>query len=502
MKNEKSMIELFKGYTNYSEDEYKRIWESAVIVVDTNILLNFYRYSDDTKREMFKILTNLKDRLWIPYQIAKEYFKNKNNVMVNSYDEYTKLGNSLKDLFNTSINEINTKKNSHLKCKSEIVKILEESNKKVEELLLKEKEGKKPTFEENNVENKIIELFNTSIGTDFSEEEYINLKTEGQRRIKNKIPPGYKDDQKEENGDYYIFSSMIKKSKQISKDFIFITDDVKEDWFNKVNGEKHGGRYELLNEFYNETGNLLMIYTSDGFVKAYNKNIAKQKTNEKFVDELINVRQKSYLNEKFINHFEINSDLASKLNSYKNYFIHNNQDFNKEKFLEDLIYFIKNMDVSMATKRRFINIVNENQKKLLEDNYYDNEEIISLINKLMIYYNENIIERKTNTNYEEIKYSYIKEISNIHLAKTSDQVLESYNKLLLCLNRHLRYLRKFSKKANYETYIQLEETAAFVQKLVNEEDTSMHSKRKLVDKLNGIIKIMDETYNMLIPHAL
>ena len=153
--NEKSMIELFKGYTNYSEDEYKRIWESAIIVVDTNILLNFYRYSEDTKKEMFKILTNLKDRLWIPYQIAKEYFKNKNNVMVNSYDEYTKLSNSLKDLFDTSIKKINTRKNSQLKCKSEIVKILEESTKRVEELLLKEKEGKKPTFEENKVENKI-----------------------------------------------------------------------------------------------------------------------------------------------------------------------------------------------------------------------------------------------------------------------------------------------------------------------------------------------------------
>lgn len=129
---EKSIMELFKGYTNYIEDEYKRIWESAVIVVDTNILLNFYRYSEDTKKEMFKILTNLKDRLWIPYQIAKEYFKNRNNVMVNSYDEYTKLSKSLKDLFNTSINEINTRKNSQLKCKIEIVKILEESNKKVE----------------------------------------------------------------------------------------------------------------------------------------------------------------------------------------------------------------------------------------------------------------------------------------------------------------------------------------------------------------------------------
>ena len=74
--------------------------------------------------------------------------------------------------------------------------------------------------------------------------------------------------------------------------------------------------------------------------------------------------------------------------------------------------------------------------------------------------------------------------------------------MLLYLNRHLRYLRRFSKKSNYEIYIQLKETATFVQKLVNGEDTSIHSKRKLVDKLNGIIKIIDDTYNMLIPHAL
>ena len=498
MKKEKSIIELFKGYINYSEDEYNRIWESAVIVVDTNILLNFYRYSEDTKKEMFKILTNLKDRLWIPYQIAREYFKNKDNVMVSSYDEYTELSNNLKDLFDNSINKINTRKNSQLKCKSEIVKILEESNTKVEELLLKEKEGKKPTFEGNKVESKIIELFNTSIGIDFSDEEYIDLKKEGKRRIENKIPPGYKDSQKEENGDYYIFFSMIKKSKQIGKDFIFITDDVKEDWFNKVNGEKHGGRYELLNEFYNETGNLLMIYTSDGFVKAYNKNLAKQKPNAKFVDELINVRQKSYLTENFISHFEMNSDLTHELSNYMNYLVHNDQKFNNEKFLEYLIYFIKNLDIPMTSKRRFINVVNENQKKLLEDNYYDNEEIISLIKKLMLYYNEDDMEKKFNTDYEEIKNNYIKEILNIYLAKTSEQILESYNKLLLYLNRHLRILRRFFKKANYEIYNQLEETTTLVQKLVNDKDASTHSKRKLVEKLNDIIKIIDDTYERLV----
>lgn len=87
---------------------------------------------------------------------------------------------------------------------------------------------------------------------------------------------------------------------------------------------------------------------------------------------------------------------------------------------------------------------------------------------------------------------------NIYLAKTSEQILESYNKLLLYLNRHLRILRSFFKKANYEIYNQLEETTTLVQKLVNDKDASTHSKRKLVEKLNDIIKIIDDTYERLV----
>lgn len=490
---EKNMIELFKGYTNYSKDEYERIWKSAIIVVDTNILLNFYRYSEDTKREMIKILTNLKERLWIPYQIAKEYFKNKNNVMVNSYDEYTKLSDSLRKLFDNSIKEINMKKTSQLKSKSEVVKILEESKKRVEDLLLKEREDKKPTFEENKVEDKIIELFNKSTGADFSEEEYVTLKEEGQRRIKNKIPPGYKDDKKEENGDYYIFYSMIKKSEQMNKDFIYITDDVKEDWFNIINGEKHGGRYELLNEFYKETGNLLMIYTSDGFVKAYNKNIAKQKTDERFVDELINIRRKSLLNNNSINTFDINLDLNRKLNDYINYFLHSNHSPNEMQILENLMFLIKKSDMPITTKIKLMDTINENK--------YDNEEIIGLINNLMTYHNMNVEESKTNPSYTKIKYRYVKEISNIYLAKTSEQILESYNNVLLLLNRQFKTFRRMSNTTDFEMLIQLEDAINYVEKLIRNSDISMKSSRKLIDKLNSIVKSIDE-YDVLNSHTI
>ena len=96
VKKKQNMIDMFKGYSDYSEEEYKNIWNNALIVVDSNILLNFYRYSEDTRNKIFEILEKLKSRLWIPYQVGKEFFDNKNKVMVSSYKEYDILFSSLR----------------------------------------------------------------------------------------------------------------------------------------------------------------------------------------------------------------------------------------------------------------------------------------------------------------------------------------------------------------------------------------------------------------------
>lgn len=57
-----NMIELFKGYANYSESEYKSIWKDATIVVDANILLNFYRYSPETKKTIHRNIKKIKEK--------------------------------------------------------------------------------------------------------------------------------------------------------------------------------------------------------------------------------------------------------------------------------------------------------------------------------------------------------------------------------------------------------------------------------------------------------
>ena len=50
------MKNQFRGYIPYTEEDYKNIWKNDFIIIDTNVILNFYRYSDQTRNTMWTIL--------------------------------------------------------------------------------------------------------------------------------------------------------------------------------------------------------------------------------------------------------------------------------------------------------------------------------------------------------------------------------------------------------------------------------------------------------------
>lgn len=285
------MEDMFKGYSNYSNDEYAEIWKEGMIVLDTNILLNFYRYSKETRDELYNTLKKLKKRLWIPYQVAQEYFNNKSNVISTVFKTFNDLSNKIKKEQDIIINEIRKKPEKQMECKKKIIDKLNNCFSEVYNIIDEEAKKQKDTSTEEVVEKMIFSLFNDVVGPKIEGDEYEQIKEEGHKRFKSQTPPGYKDDAKEENGDYYIFYSMIKYAKEKNKHIIFVTDDTKEDWFVKVLGERRGGDYRLLNEFYKETRKLLLIYTSDGFLKEYNKQINNSnKITDKILDELIKIR--------------------------------------------------------------------------------------------------------------------------------------------------------------------------------------------------------------------
>ena len=69
------MRNKFFGYYCVDKKYKNEVWNDAVLVVDTNVLLDIYWVSPETSGDLIKVLKAYaeKDRLWIPYQVAQEY---------------------------------------------------------------------------------------------------------------------------------------------------------------------------------------------------------------------------------------------------------------------------------------------------------------------------------------------------------------------------------------------------------------------------------------------
>lgn len=107
------MNKHYPEYKRLTLDAINVIWERGVIVLDTNILLNLYRYSEATRDDILSAMEKLKDRLWMPYQVGLEYFNNCINTFTAIVDMHKsfkkKLSQGRMDLLNVFNNtEIKT----------------------------------------------------------------------------------------------------------------------------------------------------------------------------------------------------------------------------------------------------------------------------------------------------------------------------------------------------------------------------------------------------------
>ena len=259
------MKNKFYGYYELPKEVYDGLWENALVVLDANILLDFYRLSKSTCDDLFDVLKTLEDRIWIPYQAAHEYHQNIVNVIkfqIKQNDEaLASLGNFKKYFENKRnypfLTESLNKKTT--KLTDELEKFLQEQK---EDLL-------KIIFE-RSVKDNICDFFDGKVGDRFPDEQLKSHYKEADERYKSNIPPGYKDSEKNSDnkyGDYIIWCEIISKSISDNRDILFITDDVKCDWFIDINGKRIGPHPLLLNEFKKKTNHEICIYTLDKFLK-------------------------------------------------------------------------------------------------------------------------------------------------------------------------------------------------------------------------------------------
>src|SRR4051794_11275794 len=75
------MRSTFSAFYPLPPADRTEVWRTGLIVPDANVLLNFYRYSDDTRDELFNALERHRQQLWVPHQAALEYHRGRAGVI-------------------------------------------------------------------------------------------------------------------------------------------------------------------------------------------------------------------------------------------------------------------------------------------------------------------------------------------------------------------------------------------------------------------------------------
>jgi hypothetical protein len=116
-------------------------------------------------------------------------------------------------------------------------------------------------------------------------------------------------------GDYIIWRQIIDFTKTQKKHIVLVTDDRKDDWWSKSNGDSTRPREELISEFYNLTGIRKLIYNSDSFLKYAKERRLADKIKEKSVSEIANIRISdiNYLNQ--LKSFDISKSIFNSTNN-------------------------------------------------------------------------------------------------------------------------------------------------------------------------------------------
>lgn len=297
------MKKLFRGYYKLTDAEIQNIWDNGFISLDTNVLFNIYRYSDETRKELIRVIKKYSSQLWLTNHSAYEFHKNRISVISDQIVIYEETIKTFNKLENDIIKNLKT---PHLS--KTVLKQFEKTIKATTKDLDKKKAFYKKLLLNDTILTTISTVFNNKVGDAFTSEEIAKIEKEGEDRYKKKMPPGYKDNDKSENkyGDLIIWKELIKKVKADNKPFILIIDDIKEDWWLRTQGQTISPRQELAQELYKEAQQVFHLYTPDRFLEFASKTDAvKQET----IDEVREIRTENYPS------FYTNSDLSNQIYS-------------------------------------------------------------------------------------------------------------------------------------------------------------------------------------------
>ncbi|WP_217562647.1 PIN domain-containing protein [Paenibacillus sp. GbtcB18] len=280
-----------------SFDNYKKFIESdPIFVFDTNVYLQPYRFTPHARDQILKALKDKTDSTFIPHQIYEEFLRHCDKERDSGFGKYINIRRDINSLVENTKNTtdgifvkaLEFKYPLVGKLKSDLADIIanmkavyEQYEKDIKPEIDKDKESLRKDETKGYIEQLASE---GKVGAVFTQAELLNIYAEGKLRYEHLLPPGFEDSVKDRDdptrrkkfGDLILWKQVLLHAKSTGRDVIFITRDVKGDWW-ELEGKDEvpvESRRELIKEFKEITEKDFMMVTLNNFI-AYNSRINK-----------------------------------------------------------------------------------------------------------------------------------------------------------------------------------------------------------------------------------
>ena len=261
----------------------KDLTQDHIIVLDTNVLLNVYRYSPEVSEFALECLRSVAEHIVLPATIRLEYYRHNRAAFASMKKRVAEIGKETEK-------QISIAKDKILDSCANLIRLQYTDVDELKDSLAAKMDSVADVLETYFEDHASLELIQHSWeGVDYLDQLVSTLNTmseptqeeiyvwcdEGEKRYKQQIPPGFQDAKAKDGvrkySDLILWKEILKYAKNQQTNIIFVTDDVKTDWWDDT-----GFHPKLLAEF-SKTGQAVIPMTCMEFLAdvAESHNITK-----------------------------------------------------------------------------------------------------------------------------------------------------------------------------------------------------------------------------------
>lgn len=263
-----------------------------VIALDTNVLLNIYRYSPEFSEFALNCIRAVKNYIVLPATVRLEYGKH-------CRAEFAKMQGRVQNAGNETTDQIKRSKDKVLATCDRLERLqfpdVEDLRSSLSAKLDEVQTALENFFADRGSLNFVAHSWNNNdyvqalvsewdqanaIMQSPTQEDIYAWCEEGENRYKKDVPPGFKDAKNKDGvrkySDLILWKELLRFAAKEKKHIVFVTDDVKADWWELINGNKHFHQ-KLLTEFI-KTGQQIIPFVSHEFYSEISTAFAIEKT--------------------------------------------------------------------------------------------------------------------------------------------------------------------------------------------------------------------------------